>query len=127
MNDLSIHTNLAYHMFYFTQVSRCFAGKSTFLVEFKFLHDFFIDDTKKWEILTNLYSQCLNFNCFFCNVKMSRQFLDDYSIIFEKFDTTGCPTKNVNTNHCTTSKKIFFNLKTPATLEVNPVDFPTTV
>ncbi len=41
-----------------------------FLVEFKFLHDFFIDDTKKWEILINLsfsadYLECMFIAVFF--------------------------------------------------------------
>ncbi len=39
-----------------------------FLVEFKFIHDFFIDDTKKWEILMNLFSQRLNLKCMFVAV-----------------------------------------------------------
>ncbi len=37
-----------------------------FLVEFKFLHDFFIDDTNLWEILVNLFSQCLKFDYLDC-------------------------------------------------------------
>ncbi len=37
-----------------------------FLVEFKFLHDFFIDEAKKWEVLINLFSQRLNFDYLEC-------------------------------------------------------------
>ncbi len=36
-----------------------------FLVKFKFLHHFFIDDTKKWEILINRFSQPLEFKWLF--------------------------------------------------------------